>query len=225
MLELDEQHILEREQFTLICDFECKESSVELGDFLAQRMEEIMRFFSIEKLTSNPVIYMSSKRAVFRKHVEEIAQMHEGVCYQDWMIADTYDGDINLLSLDACRETQAHRGLRKEEYLKIIVHEFVHICQRECFNRTIEREKFCGWFWEALATNLSRQEYPDVEVDCTAEQLLLEFPNISNSYTYAYLIGKYMLAHFAHEKIMDYVYYPEKLAEETAGILEQMKGN
>lgn len=26
--------------------------------------------------------------------------MHEGVCYQDWMIADTYDGDINMLSLE-----------------------------------------------------------------------------------------------------------------------------
>lgn len=223
MLELVEKHKLEREQFILICDSECKERSVELGVFLEQRMEEIMRFFSIEKLTNKPVIYMSSKRDVFRKHVEEIAQMHEGVCFQDWMIADTYDGDINMLSLSACRETEAHRSMSNEEYNKVIVHEFVHICHRQCFNRMIEAEKFCGWFWEALATNLSMQEYPFIEVDCTAEQLLLEFPNIPNSYTHAYNIGKYMLSNLEHTKIMEYVYYPEQLAEETAGILEKMK--
>ena len=224
MLNLSEQVKLERTQFTLFCDWKCQEDCVRLCSLLEQKMEEIMQFFRLEALDEKPVIYMSSERSVFRNHVEDVARQHEGVQYFDWMIADTYDGDINILSLEACRETEAHRYMSQEEYDKIIVHEFVHICHGQCFRRQIDRNKFCGWIWEALATNLSGQEYPKVELVCTAKQLLTEFPNISNSYAQAYHIGKYMLGYMAQEKILEYVYYPERLAEDMEEILEMVKG-
>ena len=92
------------------------------------------------------------------------------------------------------RETEIHRCMSKQEYQKMIVHEFVYVCQSQCFHRLIDKDKFCLWFWEALATNLSKQEYPYIGVECTAEQLLLEFPYIPNSYTHAYNIGKYIIS-------------------------------
>ncbi len=223
MLNLSEQVKPEGEQFTLFCDSKCKAECIRLCTLLEQRMAEIMQFFQLKKLSEKPAIYMTSERLVFRSHVEEIAKRYEGVEYFDWMIADTYDGDINILSLEACRESGAHRCMSQEEHDKVIIHEFVHICQRHCFHRAIEQDKFCGWFWEALATNLSGQEYIDVAMDCTVEQLLKEFPNMSNSYAQAYHIGKYMLLHMEHEKILEYVYFPEKLVEDIKGILEDVR--
>lgn len=223
MLNLHKPIKLEREQFILFCDRKCEEACVRLCFRLEQRMEEIMQFFKIDKLEKKVRIYVSSKREVFREHVVEIAEQYEGVEYQDWMIADTYDGDINLLSLRACKGSQAHSNMCGDDYDRVIVHEFVHICQGQCFHREVPREKFCGWFWEALATNLAGQLYPLCTLESSAEQLLIEFPNLPNPYGQAFWIGKYMLMHMGQEKVLEYVYEPEKLAEDMEEILDEVR--
>ena len=47
------------------------------------------------------------------------------------MNADTFDGNINLLSIEECRKTKAHSDITLEEFLENIIHEFVHACQQE----------------------------------------------------------------------------------------------
>ena len=76
---------------------------------------------------------------------------------------------------------------------------------------------------EEMATILSGQNYPDIQIECTPEQLLTQFPDIPDSYTIANNIGKYMLKTVSHEKILHYIYQPEDLANDLAEILGQMK--
>lgn len=42
------------------------------------------------------------------------------------MNADTFDGNINLLSIEECRKTREHSDITLEEFLENIIHEFVH---------------------------------------------------------------------------------------------------
>ena len=223
MLSISEPFTLERKYFSMICEAACREDCEKMAVMLEQEMQRIMDFFGLKELSRNLMIYMTSDREVYKAHMEKIAGQNESIQYFDWMIADTYDNDINLLSLEACHEIEMHKEFDEEEYRKLIVHEFVHICHRHCFCRTVTWDKFCVWFWEALATVLSGQNYPDIRIECTPEQLLTQFPDIPDSYTIANNIGKYMMKTMSHEKILHYIYQPEDLANDLAGILEQMK--
>lgn len=180
---------------------------------LIVNMKKIMDFFGLKEFNNKKEIIIYSNIDEYAKH------MSKYIVYQDWMIADTSDGNINILSLDMCKRTNAHKNMNYEDYKKVILHEFVHICQSE-INPNSDG---CVWFWEALATNLSGQISYDIKINCTKEALMYDYYNLAGNYAISYKIGKYMLENMEHDKILEYVIRPEKLCDETEAILQAVK--
>ena len=181
---------------------------------LRENMERIMGFFQMEGLHQKISVVIYSDTGAYAAHVKECGQD-----YYEWMIADTFDGRINVLSLEACRRSSSHARMDREEYARLIVHEFVHICQQQvepnCYG--------CIWFWEALAANLAGQVTAPVEIRCSREELMFHYQELPEPYAISYQLGKYMLEHLPYEQIYNYISKPGALWEDTGKILEAAK--
>ena len=137
------------------------------------------------------------------------------------MCADTNDGNINLLSLEAAHKTNEHKDMTISELESTILHEFVHICQQDSEIESSDKEVV--WFWEALATNLGNPESFDrVMIEATNEEID-DFNNLNNNYPIAYTIGNYMLENISHEEILDYIRYSKKLLNDSDVILDNAR--
>jgi hypothetical protein len=179
---------------------------------LQNRTRKILEFFELEKLSKKQkiVIYNSVEKykAHMEKHVPE---------YKDWMIGDTYGENINLLSLDEVKKLESHKNFTIDSFMNGILHEFVHVCQREYGKN--ERELL--WFWEALAVNLSGQPNKPISLaDCDFSLLKKDFNNVEGNYNYAYELGKYILEIYSHEEIMTFIKNPELLKSVEYKIFE-----
>lgn len=183
--------------------------SAALGD----KINEIAAFFGLDCIDHCQKIIIYSTITEYKVHTEKFTE------YYSWMIGDTYDGNINLLSLSRCREAQGHEKMTEEDYIKLILHEFTHICQQQ-INPNAEG---VIWFWEALAQNLSGQTNEDIEITCTPKELSEDYISLYGNYAISCKLGRYMLQSFPRERIMEYVRYPEKLMEDTPSILEEVR--
>ncbi len=190
------------------------QSLVELiEDALTVNMNKIIEFFGLEEISSKKEIIIYSSIDEYARHISKYSP------YKDWMVADTFDGNLNVLSLEMCQRTRSHQKMEYEEYKKVILHEFVHLCQQEINPNAYG----CVWFWEALATNLSLQVFDDVKITCTKEQLMFDYLNLVGNYAISYKLGKYMLTNLEHDLILEYIKMPEKLCNETEQILQTVK--
>ena len=180
---------------------------------LVEKMNRKAAFFGLEDIDhcQKMIIYTTAEE--YKAHTEKFTD------YYDWMIGDTYDGNINLLSLDRCREAEGHENMTEEDYIKLILHEFTHICQQQ-INPSADG---VIWFWEALAQNLSGQTNEDIELNCTPKELTEDYINLCGNYAISCKLGRYMLNNFSHERIMDYVRDPGRLMEDTPSILEEAR--
>ena len=136
------------------------------------------------------------------------------------MCADTYDGNINLLEISEAKKTKEHLDMDMDEFTKCILHEFVHSCQQEWnFN-----SNGTSWFWEALATNLSGQDYSIVSLDnCDFEKLKSDFNGTKNGYSYSYTLGKYMLENYSNDELLEYIKNPDSLKKDADNIFAKAK--
>lgn len=136
------------------------------------------------------------------------------------MCADTYDGNINLLEISEARKSKEHEDMEIDEFVKCILHEFVHSCQQELNSNS----NGTSWYWEALATNLSKQDYSSVSLEnCDFEKLKSDFNGTKNGYNFAYTLGKYMLENYSKEKLLEYVKNPNLLKQDADDIFETVK--
>lgn len=135
------------------------------------------------------------------------------------MNADTFDGNINLLSIEECRKTKAHSDITLEEFLENIIHEFVHSCQQEINPDS----KNVEWFWEALATNLGNPFDHTIDFQFNEEQLINDFNSVPNNYEIVFTIGKYLLENYSHKKIMQYIKEPEILRQDAKKNFNEVK--
>lgn len=181
---------------------------------LQEKLERILQFFGIDKLSTQTNIYIYSDKEKYFKHVSKYIDN-----YQEWMIGDTYDGNINMLSFGELQKIKAHKEMSLTDYTKVVVHELVHICQQEVNPNAYG----CEWFWEALATNLSEQTMFETIVDCTKEQLMFDYLNLQNGYQISYTVGKYILENYSHERLLSYIVNPEQLWNDTEMILSEVK--
>lgn len=210
--------VFSTEFFELHYSQSCQKLVGDIVGTLLENMERIMNFFLLEKLDQKVLVVIHSNVDVYAAHVAECGQD-----YRDWMIADTFDGRIHILSLEACRESSSHAHMDREEYARLIVHEFVHICQQQV-------EPNCNgviWFWEALATNLAGQVMAPVELNCSRDELMFHYQELPAAYSISYRLGKYMLEYLSHEQIYEYIRNPGALWTDTENILEavgQKKG-
>ena len=152
----------------------------------------------------------------YKKHIEQFTD------YKDWMCADTFDGNINMLSIEECHKTKSHEFTDVKHFKTTIAHEFVHICHQEL--QQSKEDMGDAWFWEALATNLGNPEQFNLSTfNTTSEELINKFNDISYGYGIAYTIGKHMLSTYDQETILNYVKNPKLLIQDTPRLIEETK--
>lgn len=165
--------------------------------------DKILDFFELDKLSQKKKVVIFTSREEYKKHMLQFVPE-----FKEWMCADTYDGNINLLEISEARKSKEHKNMDMDEFVKCILHEFVHSCQQEWNSNS----KGVSWYWEALATNLSNQDYSPVSLeDCDFEKLKNDFNGTENGYSYSYTLGKYMLENYSKDKLLEYVKNPNLL--------------
>ena len=176
---------------------------------------DILDFFELEKLSQKKRVVIFTDREEYKKHLLPFVKE-----FKEWMCADTYDGNINLLEISEARKSKEHKDMDMDEFIKCILHEFVHSCQQE-WN---PNSNGTSWYWEALATNLSNQDYLPVSLeDCDFEKLKSDFNGTKNGYSFSYTLGKYMLENYSKDKLLEYVKNPDLLKQDADDIFETVK--
>ena len=176
---------------------------------------EILDFFELEKLSKKKTVVVFADREKYKEHLLPFVKE-----FKEWMCADTYDGNINLLEISEAKKSKEHANMDMNEFVKCILHEFVHSCQQEWNSNS----NGTAWYWEALATNLSGQDYTPVSLDnCDFEKLKSDFNGTKNGYSYSYTIGKYMLENYSKDKLLEYVKKTDLLKKDADDIFESVK--
>ncbi len=168
--------------------------------------DKILDFFELDKLSQKKKVVIFTSREEYKKHMLQFVPE-----FKEWMCADTYDGNINLLEISEARKSKSHANMGVDEFVKDVLHEFVHSCQQELNTKS----EGVGWYWEGLATNLSGQYFKPISLsDCNFEKLKNDFYDVNNCYSYAYTIGKYMLENYSKDKLLEYVKNPNLLKKD-----------
>jgi hypothetical protein len=181
---------------------------------LSSNMKRIMDFFQIQGLTEKKEIILWNNRNKYAEYLKIYVDQ-----YQDWMIADTFNYKINIVSFHLYKNGECHKNCTLNDYMKVIVHEFVHICQQEI-------NPVCNdviWFWEALATNLSKQMYNLVDFPYTSYDIMYNYKNIRDFHSVSYTLGRYLLDNYTKSQILMFVQQPNKLREVTECIISNTK--
>lgn len=181
-----------------------------LIETIDNNLERIMVFFELENFSDKKTIKIWHDLVEYRFHLEPYVSE-----YQDWMVADTFDNNINVLSFNLFL-SGPHRNSTFTDYCKIIIHEFVHACQQE-INPVADNIE---WFWEALATNLANQDMDMVHILCSKEDIIYNFHKLPDAYSVAFTIGKYMLQKWPSTRILEYIKNPNTLIDDIDYILE-----
>lgn len=184
---------------------------------LENKVKDILDFFELEKLSKKKRVIIYTDRDKYKEYLTPYVGE-----FKEWMCADTYDGNINLLEINETRKSEEHKDMTIDEFTKCILHEFVHSCQQEINSNS----NGIAWFWEALATNLSGQDYEEVSLsDCNFEMFQRNFNGTPYSYSYAYTIGKYMLDNYPKEKLLEYIKNPSTLKRDAQSIFDEVIAN
>ena len=207
---------------------ECDKSYInELLSIIKERMPKIMSFFHIKydekitiKLYDSKEKYKNNIEASFAREAEEESikqgEKVEPRKYQEWMIADTNDGNINMLSFDLVLAIEGFKNYTKELFLFNSCHEFVHKCQQKVGSTNP------GWFWEVLATVLGNPECQhETNEHFTIEDLDERFDEI-DGYGAAYKIGRYLFANYDEEYISSLVTDNDKMYETIREIIDNI---
>lgn len=187
---------------------------------LEQKSKDIMEFFELKRLSKKIVVKIYDAIEDYKEHLIPLLEQN-GNTYHEWMIGDTLDDNINILALKECRKLESHKNHTLEDQAKSILHEFVHICHHELIGENNSHGHI--WLSEALATNLSGQDYSGTSITCTYEELKSNFPNASNKYATAFLMGKYMLENYGRDFILNLIKNWELLDEFAPKLFEETK--
>lgn len=162
------------------------------------RRQKILDFFKLEDF--KPTIKLYANISEYKDNIIESFKRNYGDReYQDWMIANTEDGNINMLSLDLVKKIEGFNNYSEEEFCYNTAHEFTHVCQERVGSNNL------GWFWETLATNLGNPECQhDVKEPFTLEHLETSFDSI-DGYGAVYSIGKELFNLYDNEFIYELV--------------------
>lgn len=185
----------------------------DLIDAINSNLSRIMTFFKIHKFNQKKSINIWSNLDDYITYLKPFVNE-----YYDWIVADTFDNNINILSYDLYL-TGPHKNSNISDYKKIIIHELVHSCQQE----VNPDARNVTWFWEALATNLSNQQLRIVDISYSKNDIMYNFRSLHDSYSVSYTIGRYIIENFKNSQILEYVKYPDKLISDAETIFEKTK--
>ncbi|MBR3003383.1 MAG: hypothetical protein IKF38_07550 [Clostridia bacterium] len=203
---------IELENFIIESDNEIKYKN-EIIDNLNNNTISILNFFDLKRLSKKKKIIIYNSHEKYKLHMLNYVSE-----FKDWMIGDTYGENINLLSFDEVKKLDSHKDFTLEKFMKGILHEFVHVCQREYG----KNQRDLLWFWEALAVNLSGQTNKSIQLStCDFTLLKNDFNNVKDNYRYAFELGKFILENYSHTEILEFVKNPDLLREVEYSIFEK----
>ena len=168
---------------------------------LSQNFQRILDFWEIEKLDNHVNIKIFSELDEWMKFYEE----KSGTKYQDYVIGCADGPYIYVLAFDEYKKTQMHKNDSLEDFQKVMVHEFVHICHNQLITNRYGYSFIMG---EGLATYLADQPYNhDIKIDYPKDTLFLsnEFYSLSNDlYSLSQKIVRQLVEKVPHEKLLEY---------------------
>lgn len=200
---------------------ECDKKYIELlVKTINERSSFICDFFGIVynekiviKLYDNLEEYINNIENLFKREAKE--QKTESRTYQNWMIANTEDGNINMQSLDLVKKQDDYKNYTVLEFCFNACHEFTHLCQQYLNSENP------GWFWEVIATNIGN---PEVQHECndsfTLKDLNERFDKI-DGYGIAYSFGKYIFENYARNTILSWIKDNEKFKKEIESAIDK----
>lgn len=169
----------------------------------------IMEFFNLHELEHIVKIKMWNNLAEYRNYFSK--KINRKI--PNWEVAratiNKNESCIDLLSLEERIKCEGHQEDNLNNMLKIIIHEFVHICH-------ITYSNYNGsmvWFGEGLATNLSNQ-FTKLGINCSLDDIL----NGKAQYINYYSMVKYLLDNFSKDYILKLAKDKDLLEKETKDI-------
>lgn len=135
--------------------------------------------------------------------------------YENWMIANTEDGNINMQSFDLVKQQDDFKYYTDQIFCYNACHEFTHLCQRYLNSENP------GWFWEVIATNIGN---PEVQHECndsfTLKDLNEKFDKI-DGYGVAYSFGKFIFENYDRNTILSWIKDNEKFKKEIESAIDK----
>lgn len=176
---------------------------------------EIMQFFNLSKLEKTVHIkfwnsiteyhtFFNEKLKIKNRSVPAWETVRATINSQEWR--------IDLLSLEE-EKSQGHENDTISNLMKVILHEFVHICHMAYINYS----ETMLWFAEALATALTNQYGDTFQITCSQEDIF----NGTAKYSNYYAMGKYLISNYDKEYILELAKDKELLTKTTANIYNE----
>lgn len=173
---------------------------------LNENLRRLMAFFNLSALSGKITVDIYSTLEEWIAFIES-----KGQTYQDFIVGLADNGVISVLSYDQYKKTQMHKDRPFEDFLQIIVHECVHICNYE---RIENPNNSVCFIMEGLATYLSNQVYnPNVKSDYNRETMCnyQTFYALEDPYSVAQILVRKMLEKMTAEEVIQYSGNLEKL--------------
>ena len=166
---------------------------------LNENLRRLMAFFNLSALSGKITVDIYSTLEEWIAFIES-----KGQTYQDFIVGLADNGVISVLSYDQYKKTQMHKDRPFEDFLQIIVHECVHICNYE---RIENPNNSVCFIMEGLATYLSNQAYnPNVKSDYNRETMCnyQTFYALEDPYSVAQILVRKMLEKMTAEEVIQY---------------------
>ena len=176
---------------------------------LEDKYLNIMEFFNLQRLGHTVNIKIWNNLEEYRNYFSK--KINRKI--PNWEVAratiNKNESCIDLLSLKERIKCEGHQKDNLDNLLKVIIHEFVHICH-------ITYNNYNGsmiWFGEGLATNLSNQ-FTKLEINCSLDDLI----NGKAKYINYYSMVKYLLDNCSKNYILKLAKDKDLLEKETKNI-------
>ena len=166
---------------------------------LNENLRRLMAFFNLSALSGKITVDIYSTLEEWIAFFES-----KGQTYQDFIVGLADNGVISVLSYDQYKKTQMHKDRPFEDFLQIIVHECVHICNYE---RIENPNNSVCFIMEGLATYLSNQAYnPNIKSDYNRETMCnyQTFYALEDPYSVAQILVRKMLEKMTAEEVIQY---------------------
>ena len=202
--------IYESDLYSIEYDKKSEKLVQTINDTLSQNLQRVLDYWGIAKLSNHVNIQIFSELDDWIKFYEE----KSAAKYQDYVVGCADDPNIYVLAYDEYKKTQMHKNDSLEDFQKIIIHEFVHICHNQLC--TVDT-KLSFIMSEGLATYLADQPYyHDIKIDYPKEKLFSnDFFSLSNDlYSLSQKIVRKLAEKVSREKLIEYSLDYTKLYED-----------
>ena len=202
--------IYETDIYSIEYDAKSEKLVQSMNEALSQNFQRILDFWGIEKLANHVNIKIYSEMDDWIKFYEE----KSGSKYQDYIVGCADGPNIYVLAFDEYKKTQQHKNDSLEDFQKIVIHEFVHICHNQLIT---DPEKTSFIMGEGLATYLAGQGYNhDIKIDYPKYSLFSNdlFSLTNDLYSLSQKIVRQLVKKVPHEKIIEYALDATKLYED-----------